>query len=157
MNDRYLMMESEEEAKSKTPEWIWQIILISGVALAFFVWSSSDDKAPAKAQWDRFEFYSNEDRAAVERVIAACPGLRRYPADWMVDEVVERAGLTNVHIVIANPLQDMPYAYYATGHHCQFQLGGDRPDRVAVVKRPCVSACLDESAQSETSTWFDIQ
>lgn len=91
----------------------------------------------------------------LKQIVDACPGLRKYKTDWTLVQSDHDQG--KVEILMGSPLKEMPASYFATGHHCYFEVGGDRPDRVAVWKRPCVSACLDKQSTVPTSTLIDIK
>lgn len=89
------------------------------------------------------------------KILDACPGLQRYRQDWFLQAMDPAKG--TAEIVINDPVKAMPYDYYATGHHCYFETGGARTERVAVWKRPCVSACLGERSQVPDSTLIEIR
>ena len=90
--------------------------------------------------------------AAWPKVLAACPGLLRYGADLTyqgIEDNEAHAGPTARRISILmrvadNPAQ-IPDAYMAQGHTCQFEIsaGGQA---LTIQKRPCAALCRDDAA-----------
>jgi hypothetical protein len=90
--------------------------------------------------------------AAWPKVLAACPGLLRYGADLTyqgIEDNEAHAGPTARRISILvrvadNPAQ-IPDAYMAHGHTCQFEIsaGGQA---LTIQKRPCAALCRDDAA-----------
>lgn len=134
------------------------LILFGSLFVLIFAWAQIDnllsDSAPASPAIKPEPPVSSVD-PLLAQVEDACPGLRRYREDWSLVKVDQPAG--KVEILIGNPLKAMPFNYYAAGHHCFFEVGGERDSRVAVWKRPCVSACLDAASDAERSTLIEIK
>lgn len=150
------------ETFKRQPHPLWRalrlpVFIVGGCFALLFAWAQignwvQDNAVPANTL--KNAPVADTD-PLVAQVVSACPGLRKYQADWSLVQSDHDQG--KVEILMGSPLKEMPASYFATGHHCYFEVGGDRPDRVAVWKRPCVSACLDEPSTVPTSTLIDIK
>lgn len=123
---------------------------------------SDEERAPAPVAVQKesnFDKMNDRERMVWNALVAACPGLSRYQDDWTPGRttLADAPSPNLVEFVMADRLRKVPSEYFATGHRCLAAIGGERPDRITVTKRPCVKVCLDVNENVPTSTEIAIQ
>lgn len=139
--------------------WITAAVL----AAALCGCTAEPEQQPEAEGWivgERIDTAGLDDaqRTVLDALMAACPGLEKYRDDWTLVSVdVEDAPkASRLKLVMDDRLEHVPGEYYAIGQHCFAEVGGERPDRVAVWKRPCVKVCRDVNEDVPTSTLIEI-
>lgn len=108
---------------------------------------------------EQYPGLSAAEKQAMETLLAACPGMSKYRQSWDLSNIREISSdsLHKIEWKMHDSIPSVPSQYSAIGHTCFAEIGGERPERVAVIKRPCVKVCLDRDADIPSSTLIEIQ
>lgn len=121
--------------------------------------ANQDSQPEALVAMPQREGLTVAEQQTMSTLLEACPGLTKYQADWALGKInaPDRSGQVSLTWLVSDRPQSVPAEYHAMGQRCFANVGGERVDRVGVIKQPCVQMCRDDPGEVPRSTEIVVQ